>query len=98
MASPEKVKERMLGKSTWVEVDVNNTNETLVSSRGSRDDPQVSQVSVFDSRILFTLVLDLKQRTCCNMCFIRTPELLLLFPPPPPLPVTKQFIELPGGS
>ena len=26
-------------KSTWVEVDVNNTNETLVSSRGSRDDP-----------------------------------------------------------
>ena len=51
MASPEKVKERILGKSTWVEVDVNNTNETLVSSRGSRDDPQVSQVSVSDSRI-----------------------------------------------
>ena len=76
MASPEKVKERMLGKSTWVEVDVNNTNETLVSSRGSRDDPQVSQVSVFDSRIQFTLVL------ISNKALVvikRTPELFFLY-------------------
>ena len=36
--SVEMVTERMRGKSTWVEVDVNNTNETLLSSRGSRDD------------------------------------------------------------
>ena len=86
MASPEKVKERMLGKSTWVEVDVNNTNETLVSSRGSENDPQVSQVSVFDSRILFTLVLDLKQSTCCNKTHTRVPLPSLL-----PFPVTKQF-------
>ena len=86
MASPEKVKERMLGKSTWVEVDVNNTNETLVSSRGSRDDPQVSQVSVFDSRILFTLVLDLKQSTCCNKTHTRVP-----LPSLPLFPVTKQL-------
>ena len=36
MASPEKVKERMLGKSTWVEVDVNNINETCKFSRLAR--------------------------------------------------------------
>ena len=89
MASPEKVKERMLGKSTWVEVDVNNTNETLVSSRGSRDDPQVSQVSVFDSRIQFTLVL------ISNKALV----VIKLSPPPPLLlPVIKQVIELSSGS